>query len=116
VEPLGFSLDDRELLAARGAARVALVGGARGRATRAGARLVLQRPRRAGALDLWSAPFEEPAVLLFGRRSLGLPRALRERYREAPGARPPHDPALRSLNLSTCVAVALYELLRQRRG
>jgi tRNA(Leu) C34 or U34 (ribose-2'-O)-methylase TrmL len=25
-----------------------------------------------------------------------------------------HDPGLRSINLSTCVGIALYEVLRQR--
>jgi len=66
----------------------------------------------------WDAPLGAPAdvVLIFGRETGGLPDHLHERYRDRFVAMPMVSPRVRSLNLSTGVAVALYEVLRQRRG
>jgi tRNA (cytidine/uridine-2'-O-)-methyltransferase len=64
---------------------------------------------------LWSATFPERTVLIFGPESVGFPEALRERYRERLLAIPMQDPELRSLNLSTCVGIAVHEVLRQTR-
>lgn len=66
--------------------------------------------------DFWSVAYPENAVLVFGRESVGLPRELRERYRDRLVRIPMLDPGLRSLNLSTSVALALYEVLRQKRS
>lgn len=63
----------------------------------------------------WDVDYPERAVLVFGRESVGLPAELRSRYRERLVAIPQRDPALRSLNLSTSVALALFEVTRQRR-
>ena len=65
----------------------------------------------------WDAPLHSPkgTVLVFGRETGGLPDELHERYRERFVSMPIHSPHVRSLNLSTCVGIALYELLRQRR-
>jgi tRNA (cytidine/uridine-2'-O-)-methyltransferase len=63
---------------------------------------------------LWEAPLGPRAVLVFGRESTGLPREIRERWRDRLVGFPMADPALRSLNLSTCVALAVYEVLRRR--
>ena len=63
---------------------------------------------------LWDAPTSSRTVLVFGRESVGLPQAVRERWRERMVGFPMADPELRSLNLSTCVALALYEVLRRR--
>jgi tRNA(Leu) C34 or U34 (ribose-2'-O)-methylase TrmL len=41
---------------------------------------------------------------------------VRERHRERLVRLPMRDPGLRSLNLSTCVGVLLYEVLRQWRA
>jgi tRNA (cytidine/uridine-2'-O-)-methyltransferase len=65
--------------------------------------------------DLWSVEFPERSVLIFGPEGQGLPRRIRERYAERLVALPMLDPELRSLNLSTSVGIALYEVLRQRR-
>lgn len=65
--------------------------------------------------DYWSASYPEKAVLVFGRESVGLPREIRERWRDRLLRIPMLDPRLRSLNLSTSVALALYEVLRQQR-
>jgi tRNA (cytidine/uridine-2'-O-)-methyltransferase len=67
-----------------------------------------------GERDLWQVSFPERPVLVFGRESVGLPAALRRRYADRLLRMPMVDPQLRSLNLSTAVAVALYEVLRQR--
>lgn len=66
----------------------------------------------------WDAPLGESndLVLIFGRESTGLPAELQERYRDRLIAMPILSPRVRSLNLSSCVAVALYEVLRQRRA
>ena len=63
---------------------------------------------------LWDAPTSSRTVLVFGRESVGLPQAVRERWRERMVGFPMADPELRSLNLSTCVALALYKVLRRR--
>lgn len=66
---------------------------------------------------LWDAPLGDATdiVLVFGRETGGLPAELHERYADRFVAMPIHSPRVRSLNLSTSVAVALYEVLRQRR-
>ncbi|MBV8200097.1 MAG: hypothetical protein JOZ15_05675, partial [Acidobacteria bacterium] len=61
-----------------------------------------------------SVRYPERVVLVFGRESAGLPLGMRKRYHDRLVAIPMLDPALRSLNLSSAVAVALYEVLRQR--
>lgn len=69
-----------------------------------------------GARDFWSVSYPERSVLVFGRESVGLPREIRERYRDRLLAVPILDPEVRSINLSTSVAVVLYEVMRQRRA
>lgn len=71
---------------------------------------------REASRELWSVRFPERTVLLFGRESVGLPPELRERYAERLVSIPMQDPALRSLNLSVTVAVASYEVRRQQPG
>ncbi|MGV3773371.1 MAG: tRNA (cytidine(34)-2'-O)-methyltransferase [Verrucomicrobiales bacterium] len=51
--------------------------------------------------------------LVFGRETAGLPRQLLEMYPESWLRIPMFNPAARSLNLSNCVALTLYEALRQ---
>jgi tRNA (cytidine/uridine-2'-O-)-methyltransferase len=65
----------------------------------------------------WDAPMGDSSdtVLVFGRETGGLAADLHERYRERFVGMPIVSPRVRSLNLSTSVAVALYEVLRQRR-
>jgi tRNA (cytidine/uridine-2'-O-)-methyltransferase len=120
VEPLGFSLDEREVRRA-GLDYWERVQPAVWPDWEAlESRLpTLGEPYfySAGAgRDLWSVAYPESVVLVFGRESTGLPLPLRRRYRERLVAIPMCDPALRSLNLSTAVGVVLYEVLRQRGG
>lgn len=65
--------------------------------------------------DYWSVRYPERAVLVFGRESVGLPPEIRERWRDRLVGIPILDPEIRSLNLSTSVALALYEVMRQRK-
>ena len=65
---------------------------------------------------LWDAPLgaSDHVVLVFGRETTGLPADVIERYAERLVAMPMSSPVVRSLNLSTCVGIAAYEVLRQR--
>lgn len=67
---------------------------------------------------LWDAPLgtAQEAVLIFGRETGGLPPALHEQYRDRFVAMPILSSRVRSLNLSNSVAVAVYEVLRQQRA
>jgi tRNA (cytidine/uridine-2'-O-)-methyltransferase len=69
-----------------------------------------------GGRDYFDVSYPRAAVLIFGRESVGLPHELRARHRERLLRIPMVDPGVRSLNLSTSVALALYEVLRQRRS
>jgi tRNA (cytidine/uridine-2'-O-)-methyltransferase len=65
----------------------------------------------------WDVPLGEASdvVLIFGGETAGLPQELHERYADRFVAMPILSPHVRSLNLSTAVALALYEVMRQRR-
>ena len=67
--------------------------------------------------ELWDAPLGASGgvVLVFGRETGGLPNELHERYRDRFVGMPILSPIVRSLNLSTSVAIAVYDVLRQRR-
>jgi tRNA (cytidine/uridine-2'-O-)-methyltransferase len=67
---------------------------------------------------LWDAPLGAPdsVVLVFGRETGGLPAELHTRYPDRLVAMPILSRHVRSLNLSTSVAIAVYEVLRQRRA
>lgn len=68
-----------------------------------------------GESDLWTVRYESPTVLVFGGESRGLPPAVRRRHRKRLVRIPQADGSVRSLNLSSAVGIALYEALRQRR-
>lgn len=55
-------------------------------------------------------------VMVFGRETGGLPASLHEQYRDRFVMMPILSPRVRSLNLSSSVAIAAYEVLRQRRN
>lgn len=66
---------------------------------------------------LWDAPLgkSRSTVLVFGRETGGLPAELHERYADRFLSMPIASPVVRSLNLSTSVGIAVYEVLRQQR-
>jgi len=57
--------------------------------------------------------YPRPAVLIFGRESVGLSPEVLTRYAADTVSIPMLDPTLRSLNLSTSVAIAAYEVRRR---
>jgi tRNA (cytidine/uridine-2'-O-)-methyltransferase len=65
---------------------------------------------------VWEAPLGHPGgiVLIFGRETAGLPDDIHQRYRDRFVTIPMTTPHVRSLNLSTSVGIAVYETLRQR--
>ena len=65
--------------------------------------------------DLWSVRYPERCVLIFGGETGGLSPPLREQYRRRLVAIPMRAGPVRSLNLSTSVAVAAFEVVRQWR-
>ena len=66
---------------------------------------------------LWDAPLgaAQDVVLIFGRETGGLAPSIHERYADQFVSMPILSDHVRSLNLSTSVGIALYEVLRQRR-
>lgn len=69
------------------------------------------------ARQFWDAPLGDSGdvVLIFGRETGGLAPAIHEKYRDRFVTMPIASPLVRSLNLSTSVGIAIYEVLRQRR-
>ena len=65
--------------------------------------------------DFWSVEYPERTVLVFGKESVGLAPEIRARYPDRLVRIPMVDRQIRSLNLSTSVALAAYEVARQRR-
>jgi tRNA (cytidine/uridine-2'-O-)-methyltransferase len=67
--------------------------------------------------QLWDVPLSDArdVVLIFGRETVGLPEEIQEKYRSRLVAIPMFSPHVRSLNLSTSVALGVYEVIRQRR-
>ena len=65
---------------------------------------------------IWDAELGERTVLIFGRETGGLPDEIHARYGDRIFRMPIASPHVRSLNLSTAVGIALYEVLRQRRA
>jgi len=59
------------------------------------------------------ANFSPNDYLVFGRETAGIPPALLEANRERWLRIPMFNPEARSLNLSNCVAIVLFEALRQ---
>ena len=118
VEPLGFKLDDAQLKRA-GMDYWQHVQWHRWRswndfATRvpSGARLWLIES--GGGRHYGEVQFAPDDYLVFGRETAGLPKLLLEQNRERWLRIPMFNADARSLNLSNCAALVLYEALRQQ--
>jgi tRNA (cytidine/uridine-2'-O-)-methyltransferase len=61
-----------------------------------------------------NAKFLADDYLVFGRETAGLPKSLLEQHRERWLCIPMFNAESRSLNLSNCVALVLFEALRQQ--
>ncbi|MFN3413167.1 MAG: tRNA (cytidine(34)-2'-O)-methyltransferase [Thermoanaerobaculum sp.] len=68
-----------------------------------------------GEQSLFEIAFPLHPVLVFGRESVGLPDNLRRQHAERLVRIPQEPGVVRSLNLSSAVAVALAEVYRQHR-
>jgi tRNA (cytidine/uridine-2'-O-)-methyltransferase len=119
VEPFGFALDDRQLKRAGmdywkhvewrrwGSWReftAHLVGGAR-----------LWFVESGGLRHYAEVEYGPGDFLVFGRETAGLPGNLLQENRDHWVRIPMMNPEARSLNLSNCVALVLYEALRQQK-
>lgn len=60
------------------------------------------------------AAFSPGDYLVFGRETAGLPKALLKEHTDSWLRIPMFNPSARSLNLSNCVALVLFEALRQQ--
>jgi tRNA (cytidine/uridine-2'-O-)-methyltransferase len=117
VQPLGFSLEDKEVR------RAGLDYWPRVRPQVWPSWVELERAlptlgtpfffTARGARPFQEVAYPRPAVLIFGRESVGLPEDLLARRHAETVAIPMRDAELRSLNLSTSVALAAYEARRQ---
>jgi tRNA (cytidine/uridine-2'-O-)-methyltransferase len=67
-----------------------------------------------GEKELWQLDLTPPTVLIFGREAYGLPDELREKYRSRLVKIPMEPGPVRSLNVSTAAAIAIFEARRQR--
>lgn len=117
IEPFGFTLDDKQLK------RAGMDYWAHVRWHRWKSLAEFQAALPSAARLWWiesggprtyaEVRYEAGDYLVFGRETAGLPRPLLERHRENWLRIPMFNPNARSLNLSNCVALVLYEALRQ---
>jgi len=118
VEPLGFSMDDRQLK--RAGLDYHELASVRVHADWQSCALVLQ-DRRLFALttkaekNVFDMQFQEGDVFVFGSETAGLPENLLQDFEPGRRLRLPMQPGNRSLNLSNAVAVTVFEAWRQLR-
>jgi tRNA (cytidine/uridine-2'-O-)-methyltransferase len=118
VEPLGFSLEERQVRRAgldywpRVNPRVWPDFAALEAALPALGAPFFFSPRAPRCF--WEVTYPDPVVLVFGRESVGFSPEIRARHGDRLVDIPILVAGVRSLNLSTCVGIALYEVLRQR--
>jgi len=118
IEPFGFKLDDSQLK------RAGMDYWQHLRWTRWASWLAFrsQLPEEArlwfiesdGPRNYAEVKYQPNDYLIFGRETAGLPKSLIEENPERWLRIPMFNPEARSLNLSNCVALVLYESLRQQ--
>ena len=118
IEPLGFSMDDRQLRRAgldyheyAPVRRHANWDAFMASEAPAPARLFALTTR--GTRRVHEVPFAAGDWLVFGAETRGLPPAVRQQLAPAQQLRLPMRPGQRSLNLSNAVAVTVFEAWRQ---
>jgi tRNA (cytidine/uridine-2'-O-)-methyltransferase len=116
VEPLGFSLEDKQLKRAgldyHDLTEVRIHSGWREcRAALTGRRMFAFTTRTQN--NSFEARYARDDVFLFGQETVGLPQAVLEEFPAAMQLRLPMRPGNRSLNLSNAVAVVVFEAWRQ---
>jgi tRNA (cytidine/uridine-2'-O-)-methyltransferase len=118
VEPLGFKLDDAQLKRA-GMDYWRQVEWHRWKNWTAFVEKLPPKSRlwlveSNGGKNYSAASFASDDYLIFGRETAGLPKTLLESHREHWLRIPMFNAESRSLNLSNCVALVLFEALRQQ--
>lgn len=118
IEPLGFKLDDAQLKRA-GMDYWQHVEWHRWKNWNTFTQKLPQDARlwfvESNGPELYSdVKFSADDYLVFGRETAGLPKKLLEENRERWLRIPMFNPEARSLNLSNCVALVLFEALRQQ--
>ena len=116
VEPLGYSLDDRQLKRAgldyHDLAQVRVHPGWDAcRSALAGRRMFALTTR--AHRSVYAARFAIDDVLVFGAETTGLPAPVLDAFAPENRLRLPMRPGNRSLNLSNAVAVTVFEAWRQ---
>jgi tRNA (cytidine/uridine-2'-O-)-methyltransferase len=115
IEPLGFSMDDKQLKRA-GLDYHEMVNVRVHRDWEACAALLGQRRfalTTRGERSVYETRFEPGDAFVFGREADGLPDAFVAQFPSAARLRIPMIPGNRSINLSNAVAVVVYEAWRQ---
>jgi tRNA (cytidine/uridine-2'-O-)-methyltransferase len=117
IEPFGFQLDDRQLKRA-GMDYWQHVNWRRWKswqefAGSVGAQARIWFVESNGPQRYDEVKYGADDFLVFGRETAGLPKALLEEHRDRWLRIPMFNESARSLNLSNCVALVLYEALRQ---
>lgn len=116
VEPLGFTLEDRQLKRAgldyHEMASVRVHGDWETCRAALGERRLFAVSTR-GTVDYAAARYGADDAFVFGPETSGLPQALLEQFAPERRLRLPMRPGNRSLNLSNAVAVVVFEAWRQ---
>jgi tRNA (cytidine/uridine-2'-O-)-methyltransferase len=116
VEPLGFSMDDKQLKRAgldyHEHASVRVHADWQSCLGALNARRLFALTTRAER-SVYDALFRENDAFVFGSETAGLPGALLDSFKPAMRLRLPMRPGNRSLNLSNAVAVTVFEAWRQ---
>ncbi len=120
VEPLGFTIDARQLRRAG----LDYWPRVRLRVWPSWNALECELPRlgepffmtASATRTIWEVKYPDDVALVLGKESVGLPSELLARHAERQIRIPMQDAGLRSLNLSTAAGVAAYEIVRQKLG
>lgn len=118
IEPFGFKLDDSQLKRA-GMDYWQHVTWHRWKSWREFATSISNEARvwfveSGGPLRYTAATYAAGDYLVFGRETAGIPKPLLEQHQDRWVRIPMLNKQARSLNLSNCVALVLYEALRQQ--
>jgi len=116
VEPLGFSMDDRQLK--RAGLDYHEFASVRVHADWQGCLGILNQARlfaltTKAEKSVFDTRFQENDAFVFGSETAGLPQAILDTFKPGMRLRLPMRPGNRSLNLSNAVAVTVFEAWRQ---
>jgi len=116
VEPLGFSMDDKQLK--RAGLDYHEHASVRVHADWQSCALALKDNRlfaltTKGGRNVFESRFQEGDAFVFGSETAGLPQEIMELFKTEMRLRLPMRPGNRSLNLSNAVAVTVFEAWRQ---